>query len=112
MAKKIILIAKSHDIQAQLFQILSDEGFSVILCNSSDVRLHSERGRPDLIILDYQFTKMSGFSHPGTNVPIIMYTHELDVQQRIDFHYDDILFEPFSRKSLIEKTNFWLLDKG
>lgn len=121
---KILVAEDNPDSRELLSEILLSLGHDVVMAFDGVNALEKVRdGFPDLIILDVDMPRKSGFdvaealkSNPDTNnIPIIMLTARGDVESRVKglgLGADDYLPKPFSPRELIARVSARLRNKA
>ncbi len=111
---KILIVDDETLIREVLKHILTQDGYEVIEAENGDAAIKKTREeKPDLIVLDMNMPKMTGFevaplvrSHPDTmDIPIIALTASADSQGVEEAHNagcDRYLSKPIDKKILLE----------
>ncbi len=117
-AKGIILVVDDDpDNLGVLFEYLSDEGFKVLLVQSSEnALLQAERNHPDIILLDILMPGMDGFetckrlksSEQTREIPVIFMTALSDTLNKVrGFQAGavDYITKPFQQEEVLARVN-------
>ena len=115
--KPLALIVDDEDALVTLVRYnLESEGFEVIeAINGEDAIILIEERVPDIVILDWMMTNLSGIevcrqirrNTKACNVPIIMLTargEESDRVRGLDYGADDYIIKPFSTKEFLARV--------
>ncbi|MBF0618596.1 MAG: response regulator [Candidatus Omnitrophica bacterium] len=115
MTKTILVADDDRTLVHGVTKFLQDGGFRVLQAYDGDEALaHIERERPDLIILDIQMPKMSGYSFifelkkhgHGAHVPIIVLTSRDSMEEIFRAEgVQDYIVKPITHKDLLLKVH-------
>ncbi|CAN5475481.1 response regulator [soil metagenome] len=120
---KILIVDDDIGTSKLLAQILGDEGYQTSMAHDGlDALLLVEQDQPDLIFLDLEIPRASGYevcriikSNPATKfIPIIMLTGHTALEDRLrawDLDVDDFLTKPFQVAALIARCRSLLRAK-
>lgn len=91
MAKRILVIDDNEDILELVRMIFQEEGYDVIISNTSETAEHIQFLRPDLIILDVRLEtpEISGAdickefksNYPEIKTPVLLLSAEQDLRE-------------------------------
>lgn len=114
--KKKILLADDEKTLRSLLQVLLEEaGYEFIEAEDGKAALEkAKKSRPDLIILDVNMPKMTGFQvleqlkkdSKTRDIPVIMLTTrggQEDIEAGMELDADKYIPKPFDSKNLIEE---------
>lgn len=117
---KILLADDSAAIRALISEILTDAGFDVITAEDGQDALDKiYKTNPDLLILDYEMPRKTGFevvqdvrSHTGyLNTPIIIFTAVTDKGTKLEglgLDIDDYLTKPADADEVVARVKLLL----
>lgn len=117
---KILLADDSPSIRALVSEILSDAGFIVVTAEDGQDALDKiYKENPDLLILDYEMPRKTGFevvqdvrSHTGyLNTPIIIFTAVSDKHTKLEglqLDIDDYLTKPTDADEVVARVKLLL----
>jgi putative two-component system response regulator len=120
---KILIVDDDVGTSRLLAQVLGDEGYKTSVAHDGlDALLLVEQDPPDLIFLDLELPRASGYdvcriikSNPTTQfIPIIMLTGHTALEDRLrawDLDVDDFLTKPFQMAALIARCRALLRAK-
>jgi DNA-binding response OmpR family regulator len=112
---KILVVEDSMKLARFLSRVLTEEGFTVDLCQSGgDALEQAQRGIYDLILLDWMLPEVDGVTlcrtlrRSGNPTPILMLTARGETSERVlglDAGADDYLVKPFEVEELVARVN-------
>jgi DNA-binding response OmpR family regulator len=121
MARKILVVDDTRNVQVLLDDFLGSQGFEVI--SASDGRealdvFHEQH--PDMILLDIMMPNMDGYQfisqlRKESSVPVIMITakqQEADLIRGFDLGADDYITKPFRMRELLVRMRAVLRRAG
>ncbi|MCE1253110.1 MAG: response regulator transcription factor [Anaerolineae bacterium] len=121
MARKILVVDDTRNVQVLLSDFLSGQDFDVITASDGNealnaVHVHS----PDLILLDIMMPNMDGYQfitqlRRESNIPVIMITakqQESDIIRGFDLGADDYITKPFRMRELLVRMRAVLRRAG
>jgi len=120
MAKNILIVDDEPNISLSLQFLMTQAGYEVRIAADGEVALQEvESSPPDLILLDVNMPKRSGFEVCETiranaawsNVRIVMLTAKGQVEDRVEgleSGADDYVTKPFSIKELLARVHAFL----
>ncbi|HPT24636.1 MAG: response regulator transcription factor [Anaerolineaceae bacterium] len=110
MARKVLVVDDTKNIQLMLKEYLQNQGFEVLLAYDGldGLRLFTQEN-PDLILLDIMMPNMDGYQlisklRAESGVPVIMITakqQEADVIRGFELGADDYITKPFRLRELL-----------
>jgi DNA-binding response OmpR family regulator len=118
---KILVVDDDLDLLGLVVYALRQAGYLTLEAVDGEAALASwERERPDLVILDVNLPRLSGFEvlarlRARSRVPVLMLTvraGEEDVVQGLDLGADDYLAKPFSPRTLLARVRALLRRAG
>jgi DNA-binding response OmpR family regulator len=110
MARKILVVDDTKNVQALLSDFLGGHDFEVLTASDGREALEAVRqANPDLILLDILMPTMDGYQFIGqlrrtSSIPVIMITakqQEADVIRGFDLGADDYITKPFRLRELL-----------
>ncbi|MFZ3070303.1 MAG: response regulator transcription factor [Anaerolineaceae bacterium] len=110
MARSILVVDDTRNVQLMLQEYLQNQGFAVLLAFDGREALevfHDQR--PDLILLDVMMPNMDGFQflsrlRSESELPVIMITakqQEADIIRGFELGADDYITKPFKLRELL-----------
>ncbi len=110
MARKILVVDDTKNVQVMLEDFLSSQGFEILTASDGREALdvvHSQD--PDLVLLDIMMPTMDGYQfitqlRRETSLPVIMITakqQEADLIRGFDLGADDYITKPFRLRELL-----------
>ena len=117
---KILLADDSHAIRFLVSEILTNAGFTVIQAQDGQEAIEKTyKENPDLLILDYEMPKKTGFevvkevrSRTGyLHTPIIIFTAETDKSTKLEglgLDIDDYLTKPADEDEIVARVKLLL----
>ncbi|HVF61526.1 MAG TPA: response regulator transcription factor [Thermoanaerobaculia bacterium] len=118
---KILVVDDDLDLLGLVSYALRQGGYLTVEAVDGEAALAAwERERPDLVILDVNLPKLSGFAvlerlRAKSRVPVMMLTvraAEEDVVRGLDLGADDYLAKPFSPRTLLARVRALLRRVG
>lgn len=121
MARKILVVDDTRNVQLMISDFLSGQDFEVLTASDGrealDVVHHDE---PDLILLDIMMPNMDGYQFISqlrreTSTPVIMITarqQEADIIKGFDLGADDYITKPFRLRELLVRMRAVLRRAG
>ena len=122
MAKNILIVDDEPNISLSLQFLMTQAGYEVRIAADGEVALQEvESSPPDLILLDVNMPKRSGFEVCETiranaawsNIRIVMLTakgREIEKEQGLALGADDYVTKPFSTQEIVAKVNAMLAE--
>jgi DNA-binding response OmpR family regulator len=110
MARKILVVDDTRNIQVMLTDFLSSQDFDVITASDGRAAMEAlQTGNPDLILLDIMMPNMDGYQfitqlRKTSEIPVIMITAkvtEADLIHGFDLGVDDYITKPFRMRELL-----------
>lgn len=110
MARKILVIDDTLNVQVLLSDFLVSQGFEVQVASDGREALEVvQESNPDLILLDIMMPNMDGYQfisqlRRASNIPVIMITarqQEADIIHGFDLGADDYITKPFRLRELL-----------
>lgn len=110
MARKVLVIDDTRNIQIMLRDFLESQGFEVEIAGDGIEAFDSiERSQPDLILLDIMMPNMDGYQfisqlRKASDLPVIMITakqQEADIVHGFELGADDYITKPFKLRELL-----------
>jgi len=110
MARKILVIDDTRNIQIMLTDFLSSQDYQVLTASDGREALDAvETYHPDLILLDIMMPNMDGYQfitqlRRNSDIPVIMITakqQEADIIRGFDLGADDYVTKPFRMRELL-----------
>ncbi len=110
MARKVLVIDDTRNIQIMLRDFLESQGFEVEIAGDGIEAFDSiERSQPDLILLDIMMPNMDGYQfisqlRKTSDLPVIMITakqQEADIVHGFELGADDYITKPFKLRELL-----------
>ncbi|HRY20171.1 MAG TPA: response regulator transcription factor, partial [Flexilinea sp.] len=110
MARKVLVIDDTRNIQIMLRDFLESQGFEVEIAGDGIEAFDSiERSQPDLILLDIMMPNMDGYQFISqlrrtSDLPVIMITakqQEADIVHGFELGADDYITKPFKLRELL-----------
>ena len=110
MARKILVVDDTKNMQAMLRDFLETQDFAVVAASDGVEAFNVLRNGPvDLILLDIMMPNMDGFQFitqlkRGSNIPVIMVTarqQESDIVRGFELGADDYVVKPFRFRELL-----------
>jgi DNA-binding response OmpR family regulator len=110
MARKILVVDDTRNVQVMLTDFLSSQDFEVLTASDGREALDVLRdSSPDLILLDIMMPNMDGYQFISqlrrtSDLPVIMITakqQEADVIRGFDLGADDYITKPFRMRELL-----------
>ncbi|HQN62610.1 MAG TPA: response regulator transcription factor, partial [Flexilinea sp.] len=110
MARKVLVIDDTRNIQIMLRDFLESQGFEVEIAGDGIEAFDSiERSQPDLILLDIMMPNMDGCQfisqlRKTSDLPVIMITakqQEADIVHGFELGADDYITKPFKLRELL-----------
>ncbi len=112
MAKRILVIDDNEDILELVRMIFQEEGYDVIISNTSETAEHIPYLRPDLIVLDVRLENPDKTGadicrefkaqHPAVKTPVILLSAESDLKLLANScGADGYLSKPFDVDALL-----------
>lgn len=120
MDKKLILLVDDEAINIELLVDILEEEYNIKIATSGEVALKvAFKFRPDLIILDVNMPKMTGYevlevlkSDVETkNIPVMFLTarsEEESIEKGLNLGAIDFITKPFNLNELLLKVNNYL----
>lgn len=117
---KILLADDSHAIRFLVTEILTNAGFQVVQAQDGQEAIEKTyKENPDLLILDYEMPKKTGFevvkeirSHTGyVHTPIIIFTAVTDKSTKLEglgLDIDDYLTKPADEDEIVARVKLLL----
>ena len=117
---KILLADDSHAIRFLVSEILTNAGFTVIQAEDGQEAVEKTyKENPDLLILDYEMPKKTGFevvqevrSHTGyLHTPIIIFTANTEKNTKLEglgLDIDDYLTKPADEDEIVARVKLLL----
>jgi DNA-binding response OmpR family regulator len=118
---KILVVDDDGDLRNLIAYALRHAGYLVVEADDGPAGLACfESERPDLVILDVNLPRLSGFEvckkiREASDVPVMMLTvrsSEEDLVQGLDLGADDYLTKPFSPRTLLARVRALLRRAG
>ncbi len=122
MAKNILIVDDEPNISLSLQFLMTQAGYEVRVAADGEVALQEvENSPPDLILLDVNMPKRSGFEVCETiranadwsKIRIVMLTakgREIEKEQGLALGADDYVTKPFSTQEIVAKVKAMLAD--
>jgi DNA-binding response OmpR family regulator len=110
MARKILVVDDTRNVQVLLNDFLKSQGFEVLTASDGREALEvAHAASPDLILLDIMMPNMDGYQFISylrhkTTIPVIMITakqEEADIIHGFDLGVDDYITKPFRLRELL-----------
>ncbi len=110
MARKILVVDDTKNVQVLLNDFLSSQDFEVLVASDGREALEAVRdAAPDLILLDIMMPNMDGYQfisqlRRASCIPVIMITakqQEADIIKGFDLGADDYITKPFRLRELL-----------
>lgn len=110
MARKILVIDDTRNVQVLLNDFLIGQNFEVVTAYDGHEGLDAvEKQHPDLILLDIMMPNMDGYQfitqlRRNSSIPVIMITakqQEADIIHGFDLGADDYITKPFHLRELL-----------
>src|SRR2546423_11251838 len=115
MKTKILVVEDDPHILLGLEEVLTSDGFEVVVCNRGDQAIDAvTKQRPALVVLDVMLPGMSGYDickllrSKKITTPILMLTakgQELDKVVGLDLGADDYVTKPFGVRELVARIH-------
>lgn len=115
MKIKILIVEDDPHILLGLEEVLTSDGFEVVVCNRGDQAIDAvAKQRPALMVLDVMLPGMSGYDickllrSKKITTPILMLTakgQELDKVVGLDLGADDYVTKPFGVRELLARIH-------
>lgn len=121
MARKILVVDDTKNVQVLLSDFLSGQDFEVLTASDGDEALNMVHAHtPDLILLDIMMPNMDGYQfithlRKESNIPVIMITakqQEADIIRGFDLGADDYITKPFRMRELLVRMRAVLRRAG
>jgi DNA-binding response OmpR family regulator len=121
MARKILVVDDTRNVQVLLSDFLASQDFEVMLASDGLEATEAVRNSaPDLILLDIMMPNMDGYQFISqlrrtTNIPVIMITakqQEADIIHGFDLGADDYIIKPFRMRELLVRMRAVLRRAG
>ncbi len=121
MARKILVVDDTRNVQVLLSDFLSGQDFEVLVASDGDEALNMVHAHaPDLILLDIMMPNMDGYQfithlRKESNIPVIMITakqQEADIIRGFDLGADDYITKPFRMRELLVRMRAVLRRAG
>lgn len=119
---KLLLVEDERELSEALFQILTNNKYSVDAVYDGDDGLdYALTGVYDVIVLDIMLPKLNGLSllkqlrKSGISTPVIMLTAKSQIEDRVrglDLGADDYLTKPFATEELLARLRSITRRKG
>ncbi len=122
MAKNILIVDDEPNISLSLQFLMTQAGYEVRIAADGEMALKEvENSPPDLILLDVNMPKRSGFEVCETiranaawsNIRIVMLTakgREIEKEQGLALGADDYVTKPFSTQEIVAKVKAMLAE--
>jgi DNA-binding response OmpR family regulator len=122
MAKNILIVDDEPNISLSLQFLMTQAGYEVRIAADGEAALQEvEISPPDLILLDVNMPKRSGFEVCETiranaawsSIRIVMLTakgREIEKEQGLALGADDYVTKPFSTQEIVAKVNAMLAE--
>ena len=110
MARKILVVDDTRNVQVMLGDFLASQGFEVLSAGDGRQALQVvHEASPDLILLDIMMPNMDGYTFVShlrreSDTPVIMITarqQEADIIRGFDLGADDYITKPFRLRELL-----------
>lgn len=110
MTRTILIVEDKINVQVLIKDFLLGQGYDVVTASNGQEALEvTERGQPDLILLDIMMPRMDGYQfirqlRRESNTPVIMITakrRESDVVRGFELGADDYITKPFRMQVLL-----------
>ena len=110
MARKILVVDDTLNVQVMLTDFLSSQDFDVLTaCNGREALDIFRQEQPDLVLLDIMMPNMDGYQfitqlRKESSTPVIMITarqQETDLIKGFDLGADDYITKPFRMRELL-----------
>ena len=117
MVKKILIIEDDPNVQANLAQLLDEEGFNTIVASNGKEGLEKVKiNNPDLIICDVMMPGIDGYrvkeilnkADETFDIPLIFLTAKTnikDLRQGMNLGAEDYIFKPYKTDDLLRVIN-------
>ncbi len=121
MARKILVVDDTRNVQVLLSDFLGSQDFEVFTASDGREALEAVNlHHPDLVLLDIMMPTMDGYQFIGqlrreTNLPVIMITarqQEADIIRGFDLGADDYITKPFRLRELLVRMRAVLRRAG
>lgn len=121
MARKILVVDDTRNVQMLLSDFLASQNFEVLLASDGEEALEVTRSSaPDLILLDIMMPNMDGYQfitqlRRESSTPVIMITAkqlEADIIHGFDLGADDYITKPFRMRELLVRIRAVLRRAG
>ncbi len=122
MSKSVLVVDDEPNISLSLQFLMTQAGYEVRLAADGEAALAEvQNNPPDLILLDVNMPKCSGFevcetiraNAAWTKIRIVMITakgRDIEKEQGLALGADDYITKPFSTKEVVAKVNELLAD--
>lgn len=110
MARKILVVDDTRNVQVMLTDFLNSQDFEVLTASDGREALEAvQSSNPDLILLDIMMPTMDGYQFISqlrrvSDLPVIMITakqQEADIIRGFDLGADDYITKPFRMRELL-----------
>jgi len=121
MARKVLVVDDTNNVQILLTDYLTGQGFEVVCaCDGREALEMFHQENPDLILLDIMMPNMDGFQFLSclrreSSIPVIMITakqQEADLIHGFDLGADDYITKPFRMRELLVRMRAVLRRAG
>ncbi len=121
MARKILVVDDTRNVQLMLSDFLSGQDFEVLIASDGREALElAAAAHPDLILLDIMMPQMDGYQfisqlRRSSSTPVIMITarqQEADIIRGFDLGADDYITKPFRLRELLVRMRAVLRRAG